>query len=430
MKRARQPITAVALVLAMLAAACGSGDTDGSGVLVVDTVPPGASAPLPSTTTTPSTTVPAPPPATVDAEAALGQALENELLTPFGTASMDAVLAEASVPGVAVAVIRDGQLVYTSGHGVDPDTGNRITPTTLFQTGSLSKPVTAVAAAALGAIGEVGWDDDIADVLTSYSLPTGAQTETERVTMARLMSHRAGLNVPSFPGYDEADTFYPSPLEILEGLGNTDALAVERLPGTETVYSGGGYLLASVALANAVGRQFEGLVQSSIFGPAGMDESTFDNPLPAVTLPRATAGSVDGVMIPGEYRVHPEHAAAGLWSTVTDMARFVRAYQEALTGVDGRMLSADWARRMVEYSGSSGLLHFGHGWFLDRPTDPQWFWHQGNNLGFSSYMAGSVDGRHGLVILTNATAVRSTIDWIIATVARAEGWETSPPLTV
>ncbi len=337
--------------------------------------------------------------------------------------TMAEVLEEELVPGVTVAVVRDGEIAYTGAFGIDPQTRRPLEENTVFQVGSISKPVTAMGAAWLGQARALFWDMDVDEVLTSFQFERGSVARDEPITVERLLSHRGGINVTSFPGYD-ADEPTPTLSEVLRGYGNTTRIRANR-PVGQYWYSGGGYTLLEQVMVDATGTPFIELMDDMILEPAGMVDSTFRSPLPQGLRAQMTSPSIDGQAV--DARVHPEHAAAGLWSTAPDLARLLIAYQGALAGESNSLLDQRWAARLIEYSATNSFdLIVGHGWFLDRPENPQWFWHTGTNVGYNAEIIGSVDGRHGAVVLTNALDGQDIIADIFATIADIEGWQGSP----
>src|SRR5262249_1053719 len=139
---------------------------------------------------------------------------------------------------VSVAVIDKGQLAWARAYGTLELGGDqRADSATLFQAGSISKAVTAFAALRLVDRGLLRLDEDVQARLESWKLAASEPTATRPVTLRRLLSHTAGLNVPSFPGYAAGDRI-PTLAQVLDGVApaNTPAIRVEIPPGTEWRY--------------------------------------------------------------------------------------------------------------------------------------------------------------------------------------------------
>jgi len=233
-------------------------------------------------------------------------------------------MAELGIPGLSVAVIDGRELAWARGYGVlDLESKREVTPESLFLAGSISKPVAATAALRLVQEGKLTLDGDVNRWLRSWRLPSSAAFGDEVVTLRRLLTHTAGLTVHGFPGY--ARTEIPTVPQVLDGEApaNTAAVRVDLTPGTEWRYSGGGYTVMQLLLADVSGRPFEELVADSVLGPFGMASSTYQNPLPADFHQLAATGHHPGQRpVAGGWHVYPEMAAAGLWTTASDLARF------------------------------------------------------------------------------------------------------------
>ena len=196
------------------------------------------------------------------------------------------------VEGVSIAVIRDSKIEWAKGYGMaDAEAKQSVTTTTLFQAGSISKPVAAMGALVLVQDGKLTLDGDINQFLKSWKVPANAHTGKAPVTLERLLSHTAGLTVHGFPGYAAGEAV-PTVPQVLDGAApaNTAPVRVDLDPGTQYRYSGGGYTIAQLAMTDVTGQPFPALMQRLVLGPLGMKASTYDQPLPAARLPEAAAG--------------------------------------------------------------------------------------------------------------------------------------------
>ena len=130
-----------------------------------------------------------------------GQSTRLDSLDAFVKAQM----AQRNVRGLSLAIVKDGKIVVARGYGVvDDGTKAPVTTSTLFQAGSISKPVSALGALHLVETGALSLDADVNGKLKSWKVPENGFTTTEKVTLRRLLSHTAGLTVHGFPGYDVA----------------------------------------------------------------------------------------------------------------------------------------------------------------------------------------------------------------------------------
>ena len=218
------------------------------------------------------------------------------------------------VPSAGLAVIRGGEIAE---HAIGAD------PETLFQAASISKVVTGVTVMRLVEQGRIGLDTPVNEMLRSWTLPgPGA----ERVTPRLLLSHRGGTTVAGFPGYAVGAPL-PTLAEILDGTppASNRPIRVAWPPGEAFRYSGGGTMALQRLVMDVAGKGFDALAGELVLAPAGMSRSGFFQPLPAAESNAATAYDLDGNPLTGRYHVYPEHAAAGLWSTPSDLARLALA---------------------------------------------------------------------------------------------------------
>ncbi len=333
------------------------------------------------------------------------------------------------IPGLSIAVIDSDRIVVSRGYGVTKTGGPPVTEQTLFQAGSISKAVTAVATMRMVARGELPLDRDINDQLTSWKLRDTSAAEGERVTVRHLLSHAGGLNVHGFPGYDLAEKL-PSAVDVLNGAPgtNTPAVRIEARPGAAWRYSGGGYTILQVLMQDVARTPFPELMQREVLGPAGMTASTFAQPLPASHAPRAATGHyTDGSAVNGGWHAYPEMAAAGLWTTPSDLARFVMAVQGAYRRAPNGILPATVASQMLAYQRND---HQGLGFALKGNNVRLEFSHGGRDEGFDADLSGTSLSQQGVVIMINANDNSSAVARIREVVARLYGWPNERPRPV
>ena len=326
------------------------------------------------------------------------------------------------VPGLSIAVIDGGRVAWSAAYGAgDATRADSVTPETLFQAGSISKSVAAVTALRLVDRGVLALDDDIARVLRSWRMPADTMTRDRAVTLRRLLSHSAGFNLPSFRGYQRGAPL-PTLPQLLAGVtpANTPAARIEVPPGTEWRYSGAGMEVVRLLIENATGRTYAEVAAAEVLIPAGMCRTTF-NQRPD-TLGSVASGHSGGRPVEGEFRMHPELAAAGMWSTASDLARFGVALGASLKGAPGSLLQQatmrEAARRQI---GSWGL-----GFSLGRGTrDSATFGHDGSTAGFTARLLMFHDGGHGMAVMTNGES-EALVGEIQRSVAAAYGWPVDP----
>ena len=304
------------------------------------------------------------------------------------------------VPGVSIAVIHHGVLEWAEGFGVTRVGGTPVTIETLFQAASISKPVAAMAVLHLAQKGIFSLDADVNSLLSNWKFPSSPIAAGGPVTARQLLGHTGGINVSGFPGY-AAGKPVPTLVQILDGVGpaNPPAIRIATPPGTKFDYSGGGYTIMQQLLLDVCGMPFPRLLNDIVMAPLNMTHSTFQQPLP-VDLESSTAmpHDLNGNPVPGGGHTYPEMAAAGLWSTPSDLARFVIEIQRSLHGKSNHVLSPEMTRQMV----SPGLGNWGLGFRIGgSPSAPQ-FIHQGFNHGFESILFAYGREGEGAVVMTNA----------------------------
>jgi CubicO group peptidase (beta-lactamase class C family) len=241
---------------------------------------------------------------------------------------------ELHVLGVSITVIHNGEIEWSRGFGVTRVGGPAVTPDTLFQAASISKPVTAMAVLHLVGSGKLDLDADVNQYLKAWKVPTNKFTETSKVTLRELLTHTAGMTVHGFPGY-ASDSALPTVVQVLNGEkpANTPAILVDTIPGSDWRYSGGGFVVTQVLLQDVTCKAFSTLMHDVVLGPIGMSRSTYEQPLPQNRMAEAAIPyQQDGQPVPGGPHVYPEMAPAGLWTTPSDLARFAIEVQKALAG--------------------------------------------------------------------------------------------------
>jgi CubicO group peptidase (beta-lactamase class C family) len=307
-------------------------------------------------------------------------------------------MARRQIVGLSLAVIHEGRIVETRAYGTTTRDGKiPVTQQTLFQAGSVSKPVSALGALRLVDTGKLSLDDDVNTKLKSWRVPDNEFTTIERVTLRRLLTHTAGLNVSGFPGYELTERM-PSVREVLDGRGNTAPVRVDIVPGSDWRYSGGGYVVMQQLVEDVGGKPFAIYMSEEVLKPLGMTNSTFQQPLPAALRTQAAAGYLaDRSAVPRGWHAFAELAAAGLWTTPTDLAKYVIGVQQAFAG-KSKVLSADITRQMLTVQ-RAGM---GLGPAVQQTGANLRFMHNGRTRGFDTILIADAraDG-DGLVVMMN-----------------------------
>lgn len=308
-----------------------------------------------------------------------------------------ALAGQHRVPDVAVEIVWRGM----------PEGGFATGPKALFfQAASISKVIAALAVMRLVERGTLPLDAPVNDALRSWQL-TGAGAD--EVTPRLLLAHRAGTNVPGFPGYP-AGAKLPTLVDILNGAApaNTPRVQVAHPPGAMYLYSGGGTTVLQQLVADVAGQPFDTVATELVLKPAAMDACYTVPPAGAWTPAHDERGQV----LPGDYCRYPELGAAGLWCTALDLSRLIRSFGASWRG-DATLVSRATARLMATAvaSGPTGL-----GFFVrPRPDGVPLLHHYGVNAGFRSVIAFAADASFGVAIVTNGEGGR----WLIPAFGRA-----------
>ena len=339
---------------------------------------------------------------------------------PHPTHSVSERMAALHVPGVSIAVIHHGVIEWAQGFGVTRFGGLPVTSETIFQAGSISKPVAAMAALRLVQQGKLSLDADVNTLLTSWKLPADPIAAGKPVTLRELLTHTGGTTVHGFPGY-AIDAPVPSLIQILNGEkpANSAAIRSEAVPGSKWNYSGGGYTIMQQILVDVTHEPFPKLLQDTVLTPIGMTSSTYQQPLPPDRQSSAaTPYQGNGSPVAGGAHIYPEMAAAGLWTTPTDLARYEIEVERSLAGKSNRVLSKEMTAQMV----TAGLGGWGLGLQIEGTGSDLRFSHGGSNAGFESFMVAYEQGGEGAVVMTNAQAGSALAIEIIRSIAVEYGW--------
>jgi CubicO group peptidase (beta-lactamase class C family) len=323
------------------------------------------------------------------------------------------------VPGVSVAVIDNETIAWARGYGVaDVATGQSVDVDTRFQAASISKPASAMAALHFVEEGKLDLDEDVNRRLVAWKVPENEYTKTEKVTLRRILSHSAGLTVHAVAGYAVGERV-PSLIDILDGKKSTNSepVVVDFVPGSKMRYSGGGFCVLQQLLIDVTGKSFPVIMKETVLSKLGMSDSTFDQPLPASqSVYAATGYDEEGAAVPGRWRVYPEMAPAGLWTTPSDLAIFAIELLKSREGKANRVLSSSMTRQML----TPQIEGMGLGIFTNRSASP--FSHGGGNDGFRCLLAAFADSGKGVVIMTNSDNATNLIVEIVHIIAAEYGF--------
>jgi len=338
--------------------------------------------------------------------------------------SLHDILLQFGVAALSIAVIYDFRIHWVKAYGTaNLIEGAKASTDTLFQAASLSKPVTAMAVMKAIEQGHFGLYDDVRDLLADWPILESAAVAAEPITPLMLMSHSAGLGDGyGYPGYAPSSEL-PTLDQILRGKPpcNVAAVARERPPMSAAKYSGASYSLLQKLLEETYQQPFEALMQALVFKPLAMQQSTFQQPLPDPLQQQAAQGADGyGAALSVPWHIYPEQAAAGLWTTASDLAKLLIEVQRSLQGESNRVLQRATVQCMAnpvgigDFAAGFAIARRGEGWYLQ---------HIGDNRGYKNWLCGHKAKGYGCVLMSTGEKGAAALEIIQRRIERAYGWD-------
>lgn len=325
------------------------------------------------------------------------------------------------IPGVSIAVIYQYRIDWASAYGFkEAGSFEPVTIHSLFQAASLSQPVAALAALHSVEEGQLSLDSDVNEFLSSWKLAENMYTRESKVTLRKLLSHNAGLIPHEFKGYPQSVPL-PSLTQILSGQkpANSPAARVYAIPESQYTYSELGYAVLQQILIDRVEKPFPQIMNESVFQPLGMERSTFECPLPARVEKMAVTGHLrEGRPLEGKWHLYPEMAAAGLWTTPSDLAFFLIDIMKTARGESRKVVSPELARAML----TPQMDIHGFGFLIEDVGDDLFFHMKGKNVGFECFMVAYPVRGEGAVVMTNSANGSYLIEEILRGISAAYEW--------
>jgi CubicO group peptidase (beta-lactamase class C family) len=306
-----------------------------------------------------------------------------------------------NVAGLTVAVIDNYQIVWAKAYGyADKKEGRKVTTNTMFEPGSISKSLNAVGILQLAQQGKLDLYQDINQYLVNWKFPYDTVSHGKKITTAQLLSHSAGLGVHGFPGY-QRDSAIASVTDILDGRApsNTEAVRSVTEPGKEFRYSGGGILITQQMLTDLTKQRYEQYMYEHVLRPLGMTNSSYNQP-PAVSQQKnlATGYKTNGNEVPGKYFIYPEKAAAGLWTTPTDICKYIVEMQLAYQGKSSKVLNQEMVKlHVTPYKNDLAM-----GTYIQNRNGEIYFDHTASNEGFTGVFIGGITNGKGAAVFVNS----------------------------
>jgi CubicO group peptidase (beta-lactamase class C family) len=355
------------------------------------------------------------------------QAVENNLSPDiiYGDSlphfNLEKQMAAYGIKGVSIAVIKDFKIDWAKGYGwADEQEKRPVTTDTRFQAASISKSLNSLGLMKLVEQGKIDLDADINNYLKSWKFPYDSLSKGKKISLRNLLSHSAGLSIHGFRGYETGDTL-PTVIQILNGEKPANSKPVRSMfePSLRMEYSGGGTTITQLLVTDITGQTYEDYMKKTVLQPIGMTNSFYNQPPPPGTKNLATAYYGNGQPVKGLYHIYPEKAAAGLWTTPTDLCKYIIETQLAYQGKSAKVLSQKTMQtRLTPYIDSSAAL----GTFLFRKPTETWFTHNGSNEAFMCNSFGSLKNGNGIVVMINSDNY-AIIPEITNSVAQVYGWK-------
>lgn len=325
--------------------------------------------------------------------------LTNNLITEIEQTAPQ-LLKQYQVPGAALALVRDGEVVWSQGYGLaDKERGIPVTGDTVFQVASISKAVTSWGVMRLVEKGQLDLDAPVEQYLTRWRLPPSS-FDASGVTIRHLLSHTAGLSQNNYYGLPP-DLALPSLEESLSSTGGGVQIVME--PGTQHSYANAGYTLLQLIIEEVTGETFSAYMQMEVLDPLGMSHSSFEwreDLRPATAVGYSQSGS------PFPNFLFTEQAAAGLYSTAADLARFMAAEMPGPEGEPaGRGVLAPETLDLIFKPVITDGIMAGYGLgqsVAALPDGSKVIEHGGDLRGWKARMTVNPQRGVGLVILTNS----------------------------
>jgi len=352
------------------------------------------------------------------------QNIEGNLIPMYSVAgsvrkmSIPEMMEQDRIPGLSIAFVDDGQIAWTKHYGyANLEDSIPISSETVFTGASLSKPVTAIAALNFVEKGLLNLDEDVNLKLKEWQVPETSLTRNEKVTLRRLIGHNAGVKNDLWSSYAPGEKV-PTLNQMLAGEEPSvdPATSVIHQPGSKVQYSNPGYSIIQKLLMDVSGEDFDPLIQRIVFDPSGMQNSSFKQPIPKDLMLRKATGYEED-LTPYPYRLFPYLAAGGIWTTPTDLAKFMITLLNDYHKGTHTLISKEMAETVFRKD-------------IGRYVFSLWNWgedivfqHYGSNQGFNCFMYGSLDKNQGIVVMANSDNSFDLFDYIQRAVNDEYKWE-------
>lgn len=334
-------------------------------------------------------------------------------------------MADFGVPGFSIATIEGGVITAASGYGHGRrDEGIKVDEKTVFQAGSISKSLTAVLVLKLHSEGKLDIDADICKYLKTWKLPKSKYVKKNKVTLRMLLSHTAGLKGAQKMKLDQVgyhqDEKAPTLNEVLDGKTFLQKVEFDTVPGERHLYSNQGFGLIQKIIEDITNEPFHKTAARIVLKPFKMDNSTFDVVLASDSDPSYAYSYRHGKVKSGYWRHTASKCSGGLYSTPTDLAKFMIKVAHIINGED-TFLPKDVSRLLIDGE------EYGLGFSLHKKGDTNLISHSGRNSGFFAYMAIDQKTNNGYVMMTNSDDANDLFAEVLRGASRVFDWDYAKP---
>lgn len=337
------------------------------------------------------------------------------------------LLKDYSVPGAAIAIIDNGEIILQKGYGfADMEKGGKVGTKTGFNIGSISKTIAAWGVMKLVQEGKIELDAPASTYLTRWHLPE-SEFDPNEVTIRRMLSHTAGLSLHGYPGWSPKDNL-PTIEESLNGKNNGPGrVEIIMEPGTKYKYSGGGYTILQLIIEEVTGQNFEDYMQAQILNPLDMTNSSYKIDKKIMATSASEYGKYGEAI---DFELFTAQAAAGLHTTIEDFTRFAYAnlYDHKDFEKNNAVLPSTTIQQMMKpVPQATGRFGYGLGYFVETipETSIVMAGHRGANDGWHAIFLVDTKTNDGFIMLTNGGSGQRIYneilyDWVF--------WELDVPL--
>ena len=348
----------------------------------------------------------------IDVRGSLGSGVRVPSMLRFDSV-MTAFLRENSLSGGAVAIARNGKLVYSRGYGLaDREAGTVVPHDALFRVASVSKAVTAVTILHLVERGEIGLDDAAFPLLDHLPAPSGTTEDARltQITVRNLLQHTAGWSVaesgdPMFMSRIIADALgTPAPASAEDIVRYMRGRPLDFDPGARFEYSNFGFNVLGRVIEAVTRRPYEEYVRSEVLAPLGIRTARLASSRLEERAPNEVHyyfdGTTESVFPPhgptavpyGGFYVEAMDSHGGWLMSAPDLVRLGSAVDGNAVRAD--MLQAATLQEMIAqpdvWAGSN--YHYGLGWWVQQQANGRTYWHDGSLAGSSAVVARGVAG--------------------------------------